>query len=355
MIKSIRFSIKRPTGKRRSFAIIRDTIHFDGKREQVQVDDSRLDAINLNLQRGLLTAENAHTQTKGLVGTLKSEANVKQRESIDAQLSDQNRKLFTTFWAEKYATRYLKNESSTRNDLLRALKAIDPLSLVTATKQQLKDALDKCEAYQQRRHCIRINQLLEFLSRGFSVEKKPRPHSYPDYVTWEELQKILPHIHSPEVRNLAVALFGTGARIGEAFSPAFSRLKPNGTIHISTQMDLQGRIREIKNETPHHTILLPKAKEGYLAWCEVENKQAFRNAAINQIIRASRLAFPKRKDKQISAHDLRHSYAIHLLSKGASLSQIALCLGDTVATVQLHYTGFVMTDESVERLTKLMT
>jgi integrase len=354
-IKSVRISVKRPDKVRRTFAVTIDTIYFDGSRGQVSVKDERLDSINRNLGLKLISVAGAYAEVKGvLVPALKREYDVKIRQSLEQQISDNNKKVYTAFWADKYAQSDLVNVASTRNDLLGALRAIEPESITSADKVTLRNKLAALPIQQQRRYCIRINQLLDFLGRGFSIDKKRRQQAEVDYVTWAELQKIIPHIYSPEVQNLAIALWATGVRIGEAFAPGFANLKSNNTIYISKQMDLQLVIRDIKNRKPHHTVLLPEGLEAYKAWCDVENKEQFRNSAINQIIMASRKAFPNKKPKQVSAHDLRHSYAIHWLGLGASLTQIAACLGDTPQTVQVHYTGFVMSDEAIAGMHKLL-
>jgi integrase len=356
-VKSVRYSIKRPMGHRRTFGVMKDTIFLNRERLQEVVEDSRLDALNNNLRMGVIDADAAYMELKGtLIPTLKKETGQKLREEMIDQVSENNRKVFLAFWQDKYKDGDLKHEASTRNDLLATLRAIDPHSITTATKDELRTVLAPLPPHQQRRYVVRVNQLLEFLGRGFSLTKKPRDSLEVGYITWDELQEILPHIFSEEVRHLAVALYGTGVRIGEAFAPGFTRLKPNGTIFIGKQMRVTGDISDPKNGKPHHTVLLPEAKESYKAWCAVpgERKAELRQAAIKQIIAASKKAFPRDKSKQISAHDLRHSYAIHWLGLGASLSQIANALGDTIATVQLHYTGYVMTDEQVEGMRKLL-
>lgn len=353
-IKSTTFSIKSPNRTRRTFAVVKDIKHTNGKRDQPQVEDDRLKAINTNLLRKLITVDDAYAEVKSLVGTLKVEAGIAEKERLECAISDNNRKVYLAFWKDKYENGNLVNETSTRNDLLGALRAIDPLSITSATKDDLRTKLSTLPTKQQRRYCIRINQLLEFLGRGFSTDKMRRQSQEVDFVTWDELSQITPHIYSDEVKSLAVALWGTGVRIGEAFTKGFTHLKPNNTIYISKQIDLKLKERGIKNGKLHHTMLLPQAKDAYLKWCAVEDKLQFRITAINQIIRASQKAFPNVKEKQVSAHDLRHSYAIHLLGMGASLTQIAQVLGDSVATVELHYTGFVMTDEAVSNLQKLL-
>jgi hypothetical protein len=69
---------------------------------------------------------------------------------------------------------------------------------------------------------------------------------------------------------------------------ALPRLKPNGTIFIAKQLDRRLNTRDIKNGKPHHTWLLPEAKEAYLQWCEVEDKEQYRLKASQQITRAAK-------------------------------------------------------------------
>jgi hypothetical protein len=125
---------------------------------------------------------------------------VKERLKLESQVGENNKKVFHAFWQDTYQNGNLENEASTRNDLLGALRAIEPLSITTATKEELRTMLSALPAHQQRRYCIRVNQLLAFLGRHFTIEKKKRQHREVDFVTWDELQLILPHIKSPDVR-----------------------------------------------------------------------------------------------------------------------------------------------------------
>ena len=50
----VRFSIKKPAGIRKSFAITRDSVDLDGTRSQKAIEDKELIAVNENLRLGLI-------------------------------------------------------------------------------------------------------------------------------------------------------------------------------------------------------------------------------------------------------------------------------------------------------------
>ena len=55
---------------------------------------------------------------------------------------------------------------------------------------------------------------------------------------------------------------------------------------------------------------------------------------------ACKAAFLQEKEKHLKFHDLRHSYAIYLLSLGMSLERVAQSLGNSIQFCQQYYVGF---------------
>jgi integrase len=360
IIKRSCFTIRRPIGARRTYAVLKDIIYLDGRRAQSTLEDPRIDAVNLNMQRGLLSQDEAYLHLRdSIVPALKAEAGISEKKRNADKLSDVNRRVLDKFYQERYEHgELLQRSKDAAWDLLsHALHDIEPLPITTATLKQLRDKLADKKAHTQRRHVIGLNQLLKFLGRDIRLEKRRRESREVQYITWADLQAVLPHIVSPEVQALAIALFGTGVRLGEAFVPGFCQLLPKDSIFIRKQLARDGEefvVRDIKNRRPHRTTLLPEAKPGYLEWCQVPDKQRFRHSAINQIINAARKAFPNHPAKHISPHDLRHSFAIHLAGKGASVKQLAGLLGDSYSTVELHYTGHILSDDEIDNVRRLV-
>jgi integrase len=63
-------------------------------------------------------------------------------------------------------------------------------------------------------------------------------------------------------------------------------------------------------------------------------------------------AFPAHPEKWITFHDLRHSYATYLASRGNNITQVANAIGDTEKTAKEYYTGHLNTDDSVDAIAR---
>lgn len=352
----IRFTVKIPAGSRKTFAIVRDVKYADGRREQVTVEDESLKALNQNLLSGLIGLGDAEIQVRTVIKPrLERQAGAREKKDAEETVSEHNLAVFRKYWQHLNKERALKNPISTRNDLLAAIRAIDPLSLTTASRDELREALNIQTDKHYRRYAIRVNQLIRFLGREFSLPLKPIEQEEVHYVTWDELQQILPKLPSEESRVLAKVLFCTGVRLGEAFMLTHRKLKSNRSVFIDKQLTHKFDVRGLKNGKPHDTVLLPQGQEAYKTWCgySEDQRRKLRNTISHQLLNAARKVF-KDKERQISPHDLRHSYAIYLLERGATVTEIAFMLGDTEAVVRKHYTGWIANDRMVDNINKLL-
>jgi integrase len=352
----VRFTVKVPKGIRKTFAIVKDVKYADGRRQQLTIEDESLTALNRNLLAGLIGPADAEIQLRQVIKPrLERQAGIQDKQDLEQTVSEQNLAVFRNFWAFLTKERNLKNPISSRNDLLAAIKAIEPLSLTTSTRDEFKASLDVLSDKKFRRRAIRLNQLLDFLGREITLPLKKIEQESVHYIEWEELQQILPELPHDESRILAQVLFCTGVRIGEAFKLTVRSKKPNNSIWVEKQLTYDFEVRGLKNGKSHFTVLLPQGLDAYTAWCAVpeDMRRKLRNTFSHQLLNASRKVFPD-KERHISAHDLRHSYAIYLLGRRATVTEIASLLGDTEATVRRHYTGWVMNDRMVDNVNQLL-
>lgn len=329
----------------------------DGRREQTTIEDDSLTALNRNLLGGLIGLGDAEIQVRSIIKPrLEKQAGIADKKDLEETVSEHHLTVFKKFWSWLTKERTLKNPESSRNDLLAALRDIEPLSLTTATRDELRDALEALSDKQYRRRAIRVNQLLTYLGREFTLPLKQLEQEEVDYITWEELQKILPKLPYDEDRLLAQVLFCTGVRLGEAFQLSERKLKPNNSIFVEKQLTHKFQIRGLKNGKPHDTVLLPQGKAALLEWCRLpeERRRSLRNTFSHHLLNASRKVFPSDPSRQVSAHDLRHSYAVYLLERRATITEIASMLGDTEATVRKHYTGWIVNSRMVDNINELL-
>lgn len=348
--------MKRPRGDRRSFAIIRDVERAGGvDREQLTVKDERIDAINEQFHKGILKAVDAELRVRAIIKELKQAAGIHDRVLIESHVSDINLKVFREYWKKTYALNpRIKPQTKVTNkhEFMRALSELKTLSIIDVDLDTLQKQWNKVS--NGRKYGIRINQLLEFLGRDIRLTLPKRVSKPIKYIDLADLPTLLSHIDTVEGKLLAQVLLATGARIGEAFVFTRRLLKPDNSIYIDQQLLRGGQVGTLKNEKPHTTVMLAQFKEAYYSWCDLPNRHKLRNTLDREISRAANKAWPKDKDRQISPHDLRHSFAIYMLGTGLSISDIAMMLGDDEQTVRESYLGYVMKDLQISRINELI-
>lgn len=350
------YSIKKPGKDRRTFAVHWKIYDGGAKPKQPLVKDERIDAINSNFRSGILSYDEALLQLRSAVEQIRAELSAGDEVVKASQISEKNLKLYHAFMKDHYRGREIKRPHTIRNEFNFALLAIEPLSIISSSKAHLQDRVDEVfNDKQSRRYVGRINQLLVFANRDFKLHAKKRKHAKVRYVTLEELNTILAFVQDYDLKNLYTTLFCTGVRFGEAFTLKERDIKPNGTIYIQEQMTEKLEIREIKNSKPHHTIVLPEGMKAVKAWSALPHskKESLRTRGQHPLTNAAKKAFQD-KGRWISPHDLRHSYAIHMLGLGVPLDKVAKLIGDSLKTTEEYYAAFTMSENEVEFVQKII-
>jgi integrase len=345
-MEDLRYFIKRPSKTRKTFALVcyrqdSGTKVYEAISETLQ---TQVAEINQRLSQELITEAQAEILLKALIQTQYRKYKVRDLVLKNVVLSEVNSKLFSQFWKDVYEERTLVDEDSARYDFMKAIRLIEPLSLLTATASDLKGKLKKAQTNEYRRAVDRLNQILTYLKRDFKLSKPEAEYSQIKYITKAELDKISRYLG--EYKDLAITLFVTGIRISESMA-----LKPGdlreGTLVVDKQFTRFKKLKRPKRGKQGKVFVVPFGIESVKRWCAIENKDNFREGLRGALATSCRSAG---LDKVISPHDLRHSHAVYLLSMGASITQIALNLRNRVEVCQKHYAGFSHVDETIEAL-----
>lgn len=262
-------------------------------------------------------------------------------------LGEVNYKILEDYWEKQYNYRPITDLRAARDRLRRAFLALKGLPLPTATIEQLQKALAenlKTDG-QRRKVAAALNSVLQHIGRTDVRLRAPKPPTpNPAHLTYDEFLQVLPHIDE-EYRTVVVVAFATGARQGEVFG--LDKVVPlKRAVYIERQMYPSLKYGPLKNRRPRWVKVIKELWPHVEAWMQVgeEERKLLRNQRWADIVGgACEKAFPKEPEKQLTFHDLRHSYAIYCLSKHMTLEQVAKALGDSIVVVQEYYTGFVLT------------
>lgn len=364
---AFRYFIKRPSGRRKNFDLI-CYIPIDRRTKKYQdlpkPLKSQVSKINAQFFSKVLSASEVETLLNAIIQKQYAKFKIKSRALTEMKLSTINQKIFDGFWVKMYEDRRIVDKASAKYDFERALALVDPLSLMTSTSSEITRKLDSSgkTAAQIRRAVDRLNQILAYLGRDFTLQKPEEELVAVSYVTKAELDQILVHVkdqvidgqfYKAEVfTDLIVTLFCAGLRISESMALTSADYR-NGAINVDKQFTRYKKLKKPKRGKQGRVFVFNFGEASVRRWTETNPKDAYRYPLTKALHDACKLAFPNDQSKWLSPHDLRHSYAIHLLGQGASLTQVALNLRNRIEVCQKYYTGFANTEDTLDALKNL--
>jgi integrase len=348
----IHYYLKRPAKEGYKFTVCKLEYGRDGSRKFVgTLDSGEVGAINEAYLAKTVDKTSADIQLKKLCDDLN--AIEKKRCRGEWTANEDNLKLLAKYWDDVYRDRRC-NKTAAYNRLRQVIEALGQVPLLAA-KRTVQDHIDKIvkgDARKQRRFGSLLNQMRKHfgITERISLEQKQLPEFC--YLTWEEFQQVLPHVEDEECKDLFMFLFGTGCRLGEGFAFPGNACTDRGVVRITKQVRYDGSVFLPKNRKQRTTLLLPECRERGMRWVAYGPKAEMHKRKFDTILKlAAQKAFPGRPDKWVTPHDLRHSFAVHMLQiRRTSISMVAKLLGDSVTVTEDYYLNFALHDEVIESL-----
>lgn len=372
-IQRINFTIKYPDFKGRgTFALLKVVHYKDGTKKAETVTNDRIKALNQDWEKSKQT-ETRRDELLRLAKEIRSEVHRSQQikdGKVRLVKHIDNQKNLADFVAERIEDRKIVNPKGHEQDFTRAILVIDRenLSLTTATRKELQKAVNKIDRNNiHRRVCSRLNSLLGFIGRRERLEAAEY-NEVPTIFTEAEFLNLVENLEIP-VEFLDFKFY-TGLRIGEAFALSGRRQKDLKTgrqfnFLDSTQLAVYSQM--LKDSKKITSTKTGKERVAYVvqnnfqrvqAWADLDRatKEKLRDIEYSRLIKkAGRLTFPKEGEKQnLKTHDCRHSYAVHLLNSGVSISLIAKALGNSVLVCEKYYLGYALQEEGIQMIHQLM-
>lgn len=225
----------------------------------------------------------------------------------------------------KYLEDNKKNSIRTRNQRLAAIKSFYQFCLI--------DEIENVD---------NINKIL-------SIKFKKFPQKVVDYLTEEELQKLLQCIDTTTIigrRDLVLLtlLYDTAARASEIINLKIEDIRLSENYVILTGKGNKQRVVPIMNKTKE--LLIRYIKENNL------HGTLFKDNSTYELIRYIINKYNNFTNKNITPHTFRHTRAIHWLKAGISLIQIRDLLGHSSITTTEVYAK-VLNEDKFKALEKI--
>lgn len=338
--------IKKPYGRHTQFRLLEK---LSGK--HYTQNPPELMGINAAYASGRLTLEQAHNRLKELI--------TGWQRTAHRDIARSKSELFVeAFWTKSHkgALKERKNEramSTARSGYFEVAKLLPSVDLETATPAEIKEALKKLDKEKQRVLTTRINTMWRWAGRPenqrLSLPKKTKKLSTDvGFMTLEEIAERSKKLESP-LNHFCMAMFGCGARPGEMFLLTPEELQEGGThVRIDKTWTAKFKADTTKNDKTGTAYVIKECREALRKWCEVSmevRKDMWRKSKYSATFQA---AF----DGNVP-YILRHSYAHHMLSKGATLLHLRMWMRDDMRTIELYYLKWVQTSAEMRSNIKL--
>lgn len=179
----------------------------------------------------------------------------------------------------------------------------------------------------------------------FGIVKNPRGKKLPVVLTREEVRSVLNRVRVLRHRACLTLIYSCGLRLHEATSISPADIDSRRmVVHIKTGKGRKDRIVPLPTATLHilrehykthrnKTFIFPSAGHG--GFHEAKSIKPLPDASIQTVLKKARLEAGI--IKKISPHNLRHSYATHLLEAGIDIRIIQKYLGhDSIASTMIY-------------------
>jgi integrase len=341
----VTYFIKRPGSGRTSFALVRKD-----DSGQKTVEHERIRALNAAMLSRALEVADADHQAMELVRELNATERKKRMGSYVA--SEANLRLLKRYWEEAYGRRKIIDKDSAHYRLRRAIEALGPTPLLGAVDvvQARIDQASKGSVRRQRALAATVNQLRRHFGVSERVNLEGRTLPEFRFLTRDEFIRVNGAVADEHLQLLFSALFHTGVRLGEAYALKREHYRAPA-LSVMGQVDKQGARRATKNKRVRKTLVIAEGADDLALWLglpQSEREAAASRKALPKIWkRACKEAFPRNNEKWTNVHDLRHSYAVHMLERGVSMSLIAKLLGNSLAVCEAYYLNFAHSDDTL--------
>lgn len=305
------------------------------------IHSDEIDAFNRLVKSKALSDADAENRAEAIKIAWYKE---RDKDNVIPLLMSGNAKVLTEFLAVKYTEAKVKRLAPTSLNaetyyLQNALLALGNVAIEGPIEPIQKAIDDKFEDRPSihKKRATSINRLRKYLGLTYIEHLRPEKEEvvYLSLAQFGELQKKLDGAY----KILCAVAFYTGMRRGEIFALEPSDIKGD-VIHVVRQIDANGNLRLPKNRKKRKAFIIPGGEEWLQKWFEIK-------ASTSRQLKLSAMCQEK---ANIRFHDLRHSYAVYMISKGATIDWVAKSLGHSRETCERFYCSHVLDSDSTALL-----
>lgn len=357
----VTYWLREPKGKRVTFSIqFRVRYPSNNSADHGVFEDKRTEALNDLFLKKKKDKDAAAKEFRNIIKEL-HERELKLRGKLP--ISSENQIIFDKFWDVKYSSRSNIDLDTARNETFRAIEAVGNLPLLSASQDQIQKAVDKfCNGdnNKQRRIIARLRSVLRTIGRTDIHLRRDKPvHNDVAFLNQTEFSDLVSHIKlsgHDKIAGVAQStyiaflecLFYSGLRLGEALYVKENHFDSTTRI-LKVEYQINEKYQTVRPKWGKtRKVVIPKAGVfGLLAWLKASDRSKLKRTDASKRLKFfSSTKFPRQKEKHVSPHDLRHSYAILMLRDyNVPLATVASLIGDSIQVTEKYYIGYAPDDD----------
>jgi len=332
-----------------------------GERKQKKHDCEALKSINNGYKKGVILYNDALDLLENVRKSELEKLKLQLGYSSGNPSNSTNKSIINRYLAEEYSKRKSlkdRTKEQIKYEFHAVLKILGPdVSLLKDDRDTIYYQILGNTHYSSEsksRLVCRFNALLKFLNRPFTIPKIHIQKSAKiPHITEEELKTFLNALGRDEDKVAARIIFYTGLRSGELFGLEGNDVDyTDRVITVERQLTRDLLVQKPKNNKERDVVFPAKVTKDIKKWCVLPDSYKRENVATfsRRFLKASRKVWGIDKTKDISAHDIRRSFAIHMLGRGFSITEISFLLGDSEKVVRMYYAGYSANKELLNRM-----
>lgn len=326
----------RPSGAQKSYRF-QEKDHKTGS--WVTLTSEPIQALAVLVKAGKLNKGDLDARADTILKDLYAE---RDKGKVVPILIPGNNKILDDFLRDRYPARKLRDMADRSYDtevrrLQSALLALGNLP-VDGDPDKLQKVIDRKYQANQNLHERRttsINRLRLFLGLTPIMHMRKTIEEIA-HLRVNDVEKLIKQITDPAHKALVGVAFYTGMRRGEIYGLEARDVKGD-VIHVKRQVLIDGKVTLPKHRKTRKAFIIPGGEKYVKDWLEIKDT----------VSRHTKISSVTQKLAGVRFHDLRHSTAIYLIAKGATLDWVARVLGHSRETCERYYAGHVIDDDSI--------
>lgn len=336
------YRLARPRGAHKSYRIQEEGLLGGWTTLKIEA----LDELNKLVKADRLSEADANNRAEAILAQLYKD---RDKDKLVGTMMPGNLKLLNEFLAFTYTPAKLRRmyKSSHKTAVTRLTRMMESIGNIPIDGpiDPIQNRLDELFASSPPTHekmTMAANRMRKWLGLRHAEHLREEAGEVV-YITYSEFKKGLKTCPEPEKTVGAIAFYA-GLRPSEILGLEKRDFDGEGVLKVERQPHRDVVEALPKNLKRRKALVMDEGVKWVKAWLKMNSERdiMYDTTIIQEHFKTH-------------LYGLRHSYAVHLIGQGCTLDWIAQSMGNTRETCERHYSGHVLSNDSIEMMRMVLS